>query len=66
MILLEHRKIFLLFNPLCNERDIHKKNFEKDFAVGNCYDCGANFCIQTWSGARKLCMDTVNVFLLYL
>ena len=42
-----------------------KKNIEKDFAVGNCYDYGAKFCIQTWSGAKKLCMDTLNVFLLY-
>lgn len=43
-----------------------KKNIEKDFAVSNCYDYGANFCIQTWSGAKKLCVDTLNVFLLYL
>lgn len=54
MILLEHRKKIFVINPLCNEREIEEKNFEKDFVVGNCYDCGANFCIQTWSGARKL------------
>lgn len=36
------------------------KNSEKDFAVGDCTDvmCDASICIQTWSEAKKLYMDT--------
>lgn len=44
----------------------HIKKFEKDFAVRNCSHCGANFCIQTWSGAKMLYMDTQCIFIILI